>query len=760
MERKDLTRFYEFIDSYKKIQKIVFDRDVKTESILLKYNKYLTDNVDIENTLINLLKQNKQSLLVAAAGSGKTYVILDRVFKKIKFDDVKKHILVMTLPNKAQTEQVGPKYGVFSLVGNMNKDITEVVKTEDKIVSVYEKTADIEYLLRDPNIVVHFIIDEAHNIPSSSRFRVECIQNLVKIKNKVLENGGSVLLITASYESLKMEKLDNIVYTYKDTEYEAPCEKFNLYIKKNDKLNVENYIYKVVKNGIVRYNDITSYKTLINFYKQNKKKVIFANSKEKTYVKVDGRNKYNNETVDKLINEEILPENDICFITSMADAGINITNIENIDRKDYNSYFVVQNAENMSLANIEQFFNRLRFKANSYNLLINNSCDNTTEYKDLETITEEKILLVRKQIEYLEKMLDALFFKYNNFSVNYKNPDLEIKKEFNYILDFKNVDGIKENLGCIYLDDNNNISIDYNKFFDICISEYDKQFYSNIYLLKEKLEQTFNKEINIFKVDGENVVDFDEIIETNFYDILKEKDNKIIKQLKENKITDNELKNYSDTNNFEFSVKLYGLGKTTEEVINLLETKEVLKDKKLVEETKNERKDRIRNTIKKEERQHIIDLSKASIRQLKQDILNNKEVNDTVITNSYFYDDLKKSVKMNIFEDFVEELKKETINFRTFFLHKQYVYYNNLYLEDPKLLNNTQSGKEQKIVLEYFIKEDGTSRKRKVTDKNIQTIKNNLETQIHKTYTEKNILKMINNFFNIGKEDVVNSLKM
>lgn len=760
MERKDLTRFYEFIDSYKKIQKIVFDRDVKTESILLKYSKYLTDNVDIENTLINLLKQNKQSLLVAAAGSGKTFIILDRVFKKIKFKDGKKHILVMTLPNKAQTEQVGPKYGVFSLVGNMNKDITEVVKTEDKIVSVYEKTADIEYLLRDPNIVVHFVIDEAHNIPSSSRFRVECIQNLVKIKNKVLENGGSVLLITASYESLKMEELDYIIYTYKNTEYEAPCESFNLYIKKNDKLNIENYIYKVVKNGIIRYNDITSYKTLINFYKQNKKKVIFANSKEKTYVKVDGRNKYNNETVNKLINEEILPENDICFITSMADAGINITNIENIDRKDYNSYFVVQNAENMSLANIEQFFNRLRFKANSYNLLINNSCDNTTEYKDLETITEEKINVVKKQIEYLEKMLEALNFKYNNFSVNYKNPGLEVRKEFNYILDFKNVDGIKENLGCIYLDDNNNISIDYNKFFDICISDYDKQFYSNIYLLKEKLEQTFNKKINIFKVDGENVVDFDEIIETNFYDILKEKDNKVVKQLKENKITDNELKNYSDTNNFEFSVRLYGLGKTTEEVINILETKEVLKDKKLVEETKNERKERIRNTIKKEERQHLIDLSKASIRQLKQDILNNKEIDDKVITNSYFYEDLKKAVKMNIYEDFVEELKKETTSFRTFFLHKQYVYYNNLYLEDPKLLNNTNSGREQRIVIEYFINKDGKTKKRKVIDKNIQTVKNNLEKQMNKTYTEKNVLKMINNYFNIGKEDIVNSLKL
>jgi len=762
-ERKDLQRFYEFIDSYKKIQKIVFDRDIKTESILLKYSKYLTDNVDIENTLIDLLKQNKQSLLVAAAGSGKTFIILDRVFKKIKFKDGKKHILVMTLPNKAQTEQVGPKYGVFSLVGNMNKDITEVVKTEDKIVSVYEKTADIEYLLRDPNIVIHFIIDEAHNIPSSSRFRVECIQNLVKIKNKVLANGGSVLLITASYESLKMENLDNIVYTYKDTEYEAPCEKFNLYIKKNDKLNVENYIYKVVKNGIVRYNDITSYKTLINFYKQNKKKVIFANSKEKTYVRVDGRNKYNNETVDKLINEEILPENDICFITSMADAGINITNIENTDRKDYNSYFVVQNVENMSLANIEQFFNRLRFKANSYNLLINNNCDNTTEYKDLETITEEKIFLVRKQIEYLEKMMEALVFKYNNFSVNYKNPELEIRKEFNYILDFKSIEGIKENLGCIYLDENDNISIDYNKFFDICISEYDKQFYTNIYLLKEKLEQTFNKEINVFEVNEENVVDFDEIIETNFYDILKEKDNKVIKQLKENKITDNELKNYSNTHNFEFTTKLYGLGKTTEQIIDILETKirAYVKDRnETIIETENERRERVRNTIKKEERQHIIDLSKASIRQLKQDILNNKEIDDTVITNSYFYEDLKKAVKMNIYEDFVEELKKETISFRTFFLHKQYVYYNNLYLEDPKLLNNTQSGKEQRIVIEYFINEDGKTKKRKVIDKNIQTVKNNLETLMHKTYTEKNVLKMINNYFNIGKEDIVNSLKL
>lgn len=745
MERKDLTRFYEFIDSYKKIQKIVFDRDVKTESILLKYNKYLTDNVDIENTLINLLKQNKQSLLVAAAGSGKTYVILDRVFKKIKFDDGKKHILVMTLPNKAQTEQVGPKYGVCVLVGNMGKDITEIAKTNDKIVSVYEKTADIEYLLRDPNVVVHFVIDEAHNIPSSSRFRVECIQNLVKIKNKVLENGGSVLLITASYESLKMENLDNIIYTYKDTEYTAPCDAFNLYIKKNDKLDIENYIYNIVENGIVRYNDIASYKTLINYYNTKNKKVVFANSEEKTYIKIDGKNRYNNETVDKLINDEVLPENDICFITSMADAGINIVDIEGINRKDYNSYFVVQNAENMSLANIEQFFNRLRFQANSYNLLINNDADDTEEYKDLETITEEKITLVKKQVEYLNKMLDALVFKYNNFAVNYKNPDLEIKKEFNYILDFKTQDGTKEDLGCIYLDDNNDIQIDYNKFFDIVINEYDKQFYSNIYLLKEKLEQIFNKEINIINVDAENTINFEEIIEQSFLNILKEQKKEIVKQLKENNIKDKTLKTYSRTDNFKNTIKLYRLNKTTNEIINILETE---KD--------------INVYIKNEEKKYISSMSKANVKQLKQNILTEKEIDDAVITNSFYFDDIKKAVKMNIYDEFIEVLKNSNTDaeIKKFFMSKQYSYFNNLYLEDPKLLENTLSGKEQKIVIEYFINENGKSKKKKITDKNIQKVKNNLETQMRKTYTEKNVLKMINNYFNIGKEDKVNSLKL
>ena len=762
-------RFLDFVENYKKVYSIMKKEEVKPKTSYLQFNKYLSDNKEIIDTFENLIKENGESGFISRPGTGKSTLVLTEVFNNITFEDNKKHILVITIPSKAQSEQLGEKYknlGFQVLVGGLGKDFTDIKFTDNKtvVICVYEKITDLKYLLKK-DIVCHLVIDEAHNITSSCYFRGKAIRDLTDIKNKIVDAGGSVVLMTATFDNLLQFKYKNIVFCDKTEEYKAPCKSFNLVINrtKEDKKNnedIQNLIYKYVKTGMVRYNDIEKTKDIIDYMVDAGKEVVYANGKEKTYLKVDGKKRYNNKVFDGLVNFEKLPQNDVCFITSLADAGINVVDVEKTDKEKYNSYFVVQDIRNLDLLDIQQYFNRFRFVCNSYNLLVNTSPSSVEEYKSIENITIDMNKKLERKLVVLQKFLEAINFKYINFDSNLSIDDAnkEIEKEINYILDFENLDGEKESFGCIYYDTEENIlKVDYNKLMNKIWSEYNKQFYYNFYLLKEQLEDIFKVKINVIEETDIQDIDFSKIREEKFQDIVINEKEQLEEHISGKKISDAYCK-YENTEIYQNVKRLYELSNydTVFQFVSKIKEDDDLKD------NLNEH---LRNFIKVKEKILLRDLTNKEKRDLKQCIVGENteklEKDFKLLIDAFYFSGIEKSIKLGCYEDFIEYVVKKNKNsdIKNFFLEKQYIYYNKQYKDGNLGVFKTSSGLEQYRLIQFFFK-DGEKRGVKLTEEKVTEITKQFNTVFGKKYTEKKIEKMIKLCFNIDKNDIVSSLKL
>lgn len=759
-------RFLDFVENYKKVYSIIKKEEIKPKTSYLQFDKYLSDSKEIVDAFEGLVKDNGENGFVSRPGTGKSTLVLTEVFNNIKFDDNKKHLLVITLPNKAQSEQLGEKYkelGFQVLVGGLGKDFTDIKFKDNKavVICVYEKITDIKYLLKK-DIICHLVIDEAHNITSSCYFRGKAIKELTDIKNKIVDAGGSVVLMTATFDNLLQFKYKNIVFCDKKEEYKAPCKTFNLIINKTkedkkENEDIQNLIYKYVKSGMVRYNDIEKTKDIIDYMTDAGMNVVYANGKEKTYIKVDGKKRYDNKVFDGLVNFERLPKNDICFITSLADAGINVIDIEDTNKENYNSYFVVQDIRNLDLLDIQQYFNRFRFVCNSYNLLVNTSPSSVNEYKNIENITIDINKKLERKLTVLHKFLDTINFKYMDFnsglSVNETNR--EIEKEIEYILNFKNLDGEKENFGCIYYDtEEKDLKVDYNKLMNKIWSEYNKQFYYNFYLLKEQLEDIFKVKINVIEDTEIQDIDFSKIREEKFQELVISDRKNLEEHISGNKISDAYSK-FENTEIYKNFKRLYELTTNYDLILKIMSN---------VEEN-DDVNEYLRDSIKKEEIKLIVNLTNKEKRDLKQSIVgenSEKLENDfKLLVDAFYFSGIEKSIKLNCYEDFIEYLTKKHKNseIKNFFLEKQYIYYNKQYKEGNLGVFKTSSGLEQYRLIQFFFN-DGEKRGVKLTEEKITEITKQFNTLFGKKYTEKKIEKMINLCFNIDKNDIVSSLKL
>ena len=758
-------RFLDFVENYKKVYSIVNKEEVEPKTSYLQFNKYLSDNKEIVDAFENLVKDNGENGFISRPGTGKSTLVLTEVFNKITFKDNKKHLLVITLPNKAQSEQLGEKYkelGFQVLVGGLGKDFTDIKFKDNKavVICVYEKITDIKYLL-NKNIVCHLVIDEAHNITSSCYFRGKAIKDLTDIKNKIIDAGGSVILMTATFDNLLQFKYKNIVFCDKKEEYKAPCKSFNLVINrtKEDKKNnedIQNLIYKYVNSGMVRYNDIEKTKDIIDYMVDAGKNVVYANGKEKKYIKIDGKKRYNNKVFDGLVNFEKLPKNDICFITSLADAGINVIDIEDTNKENYNSYFVVQDIRNLDLLDIQQYFNRFRFICNSYNLLVNTSPSSVKEYQNMEDITKDIVKKLDRRILVLNKFLETINFKYMDFNtgLSINDTNREIEKEINYILDFQNLDGEKENFGCIYYDEEEkDLKVDYNKLMNKIWSEYNKQFYYNFYLLKEQLEDIFKVKINVIEETDIQNIDFSKIREEKFQDIVINEREQLEEHISGKKISDAYCK-YENTEIYQNVKRLYELSNydTVLQIVSKMEEDDDVNEY-------------LRDFIKVKETILLRDLTNKEKRELKQNIIseNNEKLEKDfkLLIDAFYFSGIEKSIKLGCYEDFIEYVVKKNKNseIKNFFLEKQYIYYNKEYKEGNLGVFKTSSGLEQYRLIQFFFK-DGEKRGVKLTEENITEITKQFNTSFGKKYTEKKIEKMINLCFNIDKNGIVSSLKL
>lgn len=754
--RNDLKRFEQFIKEYKEYQKITTGEEYSPAIEKFEFKRYLTDIKNINDIFKNEFNKNQKFLAVAPTNSGKTFTLINYI------KQTENEVYLFTVPNKSQSEQIEQSYpGIISIVGEKNY-LKDFNLNDNRFFSiVYDKMNEIETVIDSyPNLKFNIVLDESHNLESSVNYRPGAIQSLDRVCDLIIERGGSVCLMTASFESMKYERIDKILYFYNEEEYKAHTDNFNLYINKcfdKDKdFNVFSYNLLKDKKGIVRYNSKESTDLLESALKNKDGLLVYhTNGEDRKYKKVEGKMVFDNIIDNSIINFSKLPLNDLVFTTCKFDCGTNISEIEGINNYDYESFFLVNNSLNMNLMNIEQFFNRLRFHNKCYNLFLQYEKQND-EFKTLNEIAKEEKKNIDRNIKYLELLIEALKFRYNND----KNKIIE---EFNYQLNFEDKEGNKNDLGCIYLNDNLEVKFDRKEFFNKCNNKYQRQYFYNIDKLVKKIEEIFNIKINIKSFVNNEIeyVDLEAFKDETYRNILKQilEDNKLLEEIKTNNIKSDIIKDISKKDIYKNNVLvLNNLGFELEEALSFVieNNTETIKDKK-------------KELIKGIE---LSDKDILALYKLIKDELTLKDIKDIDVVNykniyniykSEYYQYIVKSVKMKIdikeiWEVIKNSQKDSEIN--KFFLNYQTIYYNKLFLEDERLLGG-KIGKEQKLIIKFFLDKYNKVRRIELNDKNLSKLSKKLNDEFKTDkYTNLKVKNLVKKIFNINKENQTTSLKL
>ena len=790
--RKDFKRFLDFLNEYEQIQHF-FGNKINKEYTYINYENKLSDNDEIIKTIKEQLNKNEKALMIAPTNSGKTFTLINKVFKE--YDDC---INIICIPTKTQTEQVEEAYNIPSIVGNKNNLMEFDFNTNNSFAIVYDKLKELldVFNIKKIDKKVNLIIDECHNLVSSSIFRKDAMNSVDFVANEVLKKNGSVIMMSATYQVMSYEIFDNMLLFLPAQEYRANTKEFNLYVNnsnkdtKEDKIDFLEFTYNILRNkkGIVRLNNIKYTEKLLNSLVANdNKKVIYCNSQEKESYKDEEDNiHYFNEMFDKVVKNEVLPNNDIAFSTSLMDCGTNIKDIENLDNKeDYESFFCISSFNDIDLLNIEQFFNRLRFENKSYNLLVNNYEKEEKEifYSFLSIIKREYSKLNRN-IKYFNMCLEALKFKYNVVSdinnieldgfyidsnedspfLNESDKMKELRRELESQFEFKDLAGTRNDMNCIFLNDEFKIDYNIKSFFFNCYKQYMHQFLYFQDKLVEELEKIFNINVKINCLDDENL-DFygvGEISNKRVKEILLQvkNDESLINEIKSNNIKNNLIKNVEKTKEFQDVLDLKNLGLDIKESFNFV----IVHNDDDINELKS---NLVKDSLKNLKNNDILVLKSIlednnTINNYKNDLKCNYSILKNLIDSKY-YKYFKKSSKMGYdLKELVDIIynSKKMSEVDNYFKDKQYVYYNNSYLKDEKFLAG-KAGEEQRIIIKsFFDKYNNKIKRLTLNEKNLKNVVDELnKTFKTNTYNFKNVKKIIEKVFNVN-DDIITSLRL
>lgn len=681
-----------------------------TDFLEISYpGKYLSSNPEIRNLLISLLEDSSQiSQVKAPTGAGKTDILVREVFPELvlrAYKEGSKVLNILCTPYKSQSEQAEFKYPGLQVLYGGKEDLSEIDVVNKSIISVYDKITlqEIKLLyMKYPDIQINLVYDEAHNLVSSSGFRPEAIRELEEVKNYVVEKGGNVILLTASPDVLVYDKINNVLNFTTEEEYKANTKKINVFFVEGDFENAACSIINRTDKNLIRWNSKGNQKAFVNYLNKNKKPSIWLNSNEK---EKDG-DSYKNKAFNSLIKEETLPPSySNIFTTSVIDAGINIKESE-----FKNIYFLIPDANNLDLMNIEQFFNRARYQAETYNIIIRKPKNPIEEVKEFSEIFRKDFYLVNKQMEGTKLLVDNKI-EYLK-SLNEGELDVRNKKEIlnlaNQLLNFKDIDNKKESLNIISFDINS-LELKFNKrYFTLKVYEkYMKQLFNAPNRLLKELKEIFNCDINVEELGGVKIVDFRGELEDDALQFLKDNIGKKKEEVKE------EIKLYTETRKVRDFENLKTLGYKEEEAL-------VCIDKNNKEQIKNITEGTIKARIYDFLNSPQVNID-STLELLKYTLKDKAKLEDKNIPGDKKF--IRILISSNQYYTFLKEIDKKSYSLleaikcikdstsgadlKRYINRYQYLYFNSEYMRNALNLK-TRAGLQQKIILdEFFLKRDG-----------------------------------------------------
>ena len=705
----------EFCKTLELENKLYYDKYKNPEQYNLKFDNYLSDNKEINNILSQIIKRNgEQTYLYAPTGSGKTYTLIKDVFENTQETDVN----FLFVPTYSQAKQIEQEYNIPAIVGGKDNhsridyyiiENNQLIINQHNYVVVYDKAVDVLTFIKDlkefdNNLIPHIIIDEAHSL-STARFRDNALKYLRKLITTVLGKNGSVIYTTASYMNMTWTQFDNLVFCTPRNEIQN-FKELKIYINKNPKLSLQQFLKNVVRtegSGLIRLNDKIMQEGIKTNLEKLQYKVEKLNGEEKGYeITEDDKIIYNNDVLEAVVNNSVLPDIDYTICTSLLDAGQNVKGIGSIDNqpKDFNAYYVINNFMNLNIPNLQQFSNRIRFQYNKFGIVYYNQDVEDVpekEFKGKEQIIKNVVFRFKEQLRALNAIKDIL--------EHTKTTETE----------FLTIEEVEENIRSILNNVNHKnghdnsfggaISYENGKF--IISYAYLHQYIEDIYHFKltqyfpqfiKVLEDIFGMKVSICELY------FEEKEENDIEKLTKEKLLKIRENKKFiNNYYESEYKTIREQTLFQNCLDFVKLGLTIEDAIEKVCTLNKCQLNNLRSRLIREKIEKYLNEYTKKMLCDII-TNKKSMTEIKDPEL--YDTFDRILKNLKHIPKLKQGmlIGMNI-----DELLKIYENAKTNKEVSNYVYdyqvkkMNENYLINPKLLN-VPSAKVQRRIIDYVVK--------------------------------------------------------
>lgn len=347
-----------------------------------------------------LTKRGKTFLLVANAGGGKTYVMLEASAELVEKNKLNNVVYILAVPNTSQSNQneIGEdyiKFGFESIVGKKSKlkvegkdkSITEILKEgHRKFSCVYDKTQEIIEEAKKIGLECVLIVDEAHKLIYDT-YRVTALEGMEDSSMKA----DMVIMMTATPDVCKNFYKYDEIYELIDEEVKNNIEELKIVYSNNWKLTLRKELRRIKEKGKVALIKINNIPTITATKKALEKQgylVEVMTSKNK--------DNYTFKTVEKfgLIGADV----DVVLCTSVIECGISLKD------RDIVPIEIIGSMKDFNTDNTIQFFARPRKKvsegiiiAKNYNDEIAKDIDDFKKRKAEAEVKEEgkKIKIIR-----------------------------------------------------------------------------------------------------------------------------------------------------------------------------------------------------------------------------------------------------------------------------------------------------------------------------------------------------------------------------